>query len=297
METASDQVVEEARAHLDAGDFERALETASAALAERPGDPALLRLAGKASVELDRDEATGLLEQAAAADPENGEAWLDLGEALVAEGRFAEAGEPLRRAADLRPDDVAALVHLGHVELAAGRPDAAAERFQQAVDRAPENVGALRALVEIWRRQGRFEDALTVAEAASASRPGDVVAALEVADLSLELGRLDGAEAAFRRARAADNDPEHGVYGYHGLIEVEMHRGQWRRALDLAVDATRVDRLGRTTDVLAFVVAQVFGAGDRPTLERQEVEDALARSRAEHRRLHLDAAGAEDQSQ
>ena len=48
-----------------------------------------------------------------------------------------------------------------------------------------------------------------------------------------------------------------------------MRRERWRRALDLAVDATRVDRLGRTTDVLAFVVAQVFGAADRPAPPRR----------------------------
>ena len=55
-----------------------------------------------------------------------------------------------------------------------------------------------------------------------------------------------------------------------------MRRERWRRALDLAVEATRVDRLGRTTDVLAFVVAQVFGEPDRPAPPREEVERALA---------------------
>jgi len=86
-----------------------------------------------------------------------------------------------------------------------------------------------------------------------------------------------------------DDDPSHEVYAFHGLIEVELQRESWRRALDLAVDATRVDRAGRTTDVLAYVVAQVFGAADRQVPDRSEVEQALARSRNEHRRLHLEA--------
>jgi hypothetical protein len=69
-----------------------------------------------------------------------------------------------------------------------------------------------------------------------------------------------------------------------------MRRERWRRALDLAVDATRVDRLGRTTDVLAFVVAKVFGTTeDRPVPTAEEVTSALAASRAEHRRLHEDS--------
>jgi hypothetical protein len=76
------------------------------------------------------------------------------------------------------------------------------------------------------------------------------------------------------------------VYAFHGMIETELRRDRWRRALDLAVDATRVDRLGRTTDVLAFIVSKVFGSADRPAPSRNEVEWALRASRIEHRRLH-----------
>ena len=69
------------------------------------------------------------------------------------------------------------------------------------------------------------------------------------------------------------------------MIEAEIRRERWRRALDLAIEATRVDRYGRTTDVLAFVVAQVFGQPTAPRPTRAEVDEALAASRAEHRRL------------
>jgi hypothetical protein len=63
-------------------------------------------------------------------------------------------------------------------------------------------------------------------------------------------------------------------------------RNRWRRALDLAIEATRVDRYGRTTDLLAYVVAEVFGSTDRPAPTRAEIDAALAASQAEHRRLH-----------
>ena len=110
-------------------------------------------------------------------------------------------------------------------------------------------------------------------------------------DLALDLDRLDDAETACRRARADDDDPDHDVYHQHALIEIEARREHWRRALDLAVDATRVDRLGRTTDILAFVIAQVFGEADRPVPEPEEFQQVLAASRAEHRRLHLEDVG------
>ena len=56
-----------------------------------------------------------------------------------------------------------------------------------------------------------------------------------------------------------------------------------------ALCGRRVDRAGRTTDILAFVVAQVFGQADREPPDRAQVDTALARSRDEHRRLHLEA--------
>lgn len=214
---------------------------------------------------------------------------LEEARASLEEGDLVRAREALLRAVEEDPDNSSALVDLGYLALGAGDPEEAAGLFRQALERDRANLDALRALSTIHGRAGRAEDALEAASAVAEAQPEDPLAALEVADLALELGRLDEAEAAFRRLRTVDDDPAHEVFAYHGLIEVEIRRERWRRALDLAVDATRVDRLGRTTDLLAFVVAQVFGSADRPVPERAEVEGALAASRAEHRRLHLEA--------
>jgi tetratricopeptide (TPR) repeat protein len=216
---------------------------------------------------------------------------LEEARALLEEGEVDGARDAFRRAIELRPDDASALVDLGHLELAAGRKDEAVGYFEQALEHEPANTSALLALTEVRRRESRFDDALTAALRVAESRPDDVATALDAADLALELGRLDEAEAIYRRVRTADDEPEHEVYAYHGLIEIELRRERWRRALDLAVDATRVDRLGATTDVLAFVVTQVFGATDRPAPTRDDVERLLALSRTEHRRLHAGTLG------
>lgn len=281
----------DAQASFEAGDYRRCRERALAGLAERPDDPVLLRLAGMASAELDLDDATGYLERAVALDPGDGEAWLALGEALAGQGSLEEAGAAFRRAAELRPRDVVALVGLGHVCYAAGQADEAIASLRQAVERDPGHVGALRSLAAMHRSAGRLDEALAVAKRVAEQRPQDALATVDVAELSLELGLLDEASVAFARLLEVDDEPEHEVYAYHGMIEVEVRRERWRRALDLAVDCTRVDRLGRTTDVLAFVVAQVFGDDDRPSPRRAEVDEALARSRAEHRWMHAEALG------
>jgi tetratricopeptide (TPR) repeat protein len=209
--------------------------------------------------------------------------------ASLEEGDLERARVALRRAVEADPGDSSALVDLGYLALAAGESDDATGLFRQVLERDPGNLDALRALATIHGRAGRGDEALEAAAAVAEARPEDPLMAMEVADLALELGRLEEAEAAFRRLRTIDDDPEHGVYAYHGLIEVELRRERWRRALDLAIDATRVDRLGRTTDVLAFVVSQVFGQTERPAPERTAIEEALTRSRAEHRRLHAEA--------
>jgi tetratricopeptide (TPR) repeat protein len=279
----------EARASFEAGDYRKCREAALAGLADHPDQPALLRLAGRASLELDLDDATGYLERAVELDPDDAEAWLALGNALAGQGSLQEARASLQRAVELRPDDVAALVDLGHASFAVGQAADAIGYLQRAVERDPTNVGAMRGLVEMYRSSGKLDEALDMARRVGEARPGDVIAAIDVAELCLALGRLDEASTAFARLLEADEEPEHEVYAYHGMIEVEARRERWRRALDLAVDCTRVDRLGRTTDILAFVVAQVFGEEDRPAPAREEIDQALERSRGEHRRRHAEA--------
>jgi tetratricopeptide (TPR) repeat protein len=280
----------EARASFEAGDYGRSREAALAALADHPDDPALLRVAGRASLELDLDDATDYPQRAVEVDPGNAEGWLALGNALAGRGSPEEARAALKRAVELRPDDVGALVDLGHTTYVAGERDDAIAYLRQAADRDSTHVGALRGLVDMYRSTGKLEQALDTAKRVGESRPDDVTTVVDIAELCLELGRLDEASTAFGRLLELDDEPEHDVYAYHGMIEVEIRRERWRRALDLAVDCTRVDRLGRTTDVLAFVVAQVFGEeGERPSPPRGEIDEALARSRAEHRRRHAEA--------
>ena len=129
--------------------------------------------------------------------------------------------------------------------LAAGRTDDAIAQFTQAVERDPGNVAARRALLDAYRLAGRNDDALKAAENLLQLQPDDVLTTIDAADLNLALGRSDAAVMEYQRLTAVDDEPEHEVYAYHGMIQAEIQRDQWRRALDLAIEATRVDRYGR----------------------------------------------------
>ena len=277
---------EQALALYQSGDFEGSRQLALELLQASPQDPNLLRLAGKAGVELGDDDAVGRLELAVGADPENPDGWRDLADALLAEGRIEDASNAIKQAVERRPDDVALLVDLAHVAHASGQSEVAISTLEQVLELDFGNVAALRGLVGMYREANRLEDALRVGRKVVAYRPEDVLTALDVAELTLALDHTEEAVEAFRWLRDIDDEPDHEVYAVHGMIEAELRRERWRVALDLAVDATRVDRFGRTTDILAYAVTQVFGAGDRPAPSRRDVDDALAASRDEHRRLH-----------
>jgi hypothetical protein len=73
------------------------------------------------------------------------------------------------------------------------------------------------------------------------------------------------------------------------MIQVEIGREDWGRALELAREAGAVDRVGRTAAVLAFLEARVSGeTPDEPPPTLDEVAAALSASLAEHRRLHAE---------
>lgn len=286
MANTSANLTDQALALYNEGDFQGCLELALEGLRESPENATLLRLAGQAGAELGRGDTTAHLQQAVTIEPENADGWRALADSLLADGRVDEAFSAIERAAELRPEDPAPLIDLAHVAHASGRTEAGVGYLEQALERAQGNLDALHGLVEMYRAAGRLEDALDAGRKIVGYTPEDVLAAIDVAELNLALDRLDDAVEAFKWVRDVDDEPDHEVLAYHGMIEAELRRERWRAALDLAVDATRVDRLGRTTDVLAFVVAKVFGAGDRPAPAARDVEDALAASRSEHRQLH-----------
>jgi tetratricopeptide (TPR) repeat protein len=252
---ADDELAAEAQLAYEAGELDRTRELAIRGLEKQPEDAELLGLAARTSLE------------------------LGLGDAV----------DHFRRLVALRPDDTAAALNLAHAVYASGDADEAAKLLAGVVERDPGNLDALRNLVEMYRRSGRTDTALDYASRLTERDPSDVLAALDVAELSLEQGAHDAARAAFARVRELDPDEEHRPFAYHGMIEVEIRRQRWRRALDLAIDATQEDRNSLTTALLAYIATQLFGPGEEPAPTSEEIDEALAAERDAHRRLHVEA--------
>lgn len=288
VDTRLEGLVREAADAFAAGDYAAAHRLALDGLARGPDDLKALDLAARASAQLELDDAPALLRRLSDRTPDDATVWRDLGLTLVGEGDLVGAERALREALRLGGADTSARIALAHVAYARGDVDGALAVLRVAAAQSTE-VEPARSLLEMCRAAGRSRDALQAAETLLARQPGDVLALLDLADLHLELGDFDDAVKAFRSLLDADDEPGHAVYAYHGMIEVEMRRDRWRRALDLAISATGLDRHQLTTDVLAFVTAQLFGEADRPAPARDELEDRLARHRLQHRQAHLDS--------
>lgn len=259
-------------------------------LVEDPDDARLLRVAGRASLELELDEAQRHLRALVRVVPNDADAWRDLAFAEVEQGDLPGSAEAFAKVLDLAPDDVSAMVHLAHARHAMGDTDSALSLLLRAADLAPGRTDILRSMVGMARAVGQTQTALEGARRLNEADPKNVLAALDVAELLLADGQWRLAASAYGRLRTLDTDEGHEAVACHGQAEALVKAEAWRQALDITIDATRVDRHQLTTDLLAFIASRLFGEADREARPWDEIEADLAVERAEHRRTHEEAA-------
>ncbi len=117
-----------------------------AALALSPGQPQVLNYLGYSMVEMqvNLDEALGMIEMAAAARPDSGAIIDSLGWVLYRLGQYEEAVVHMERASELLPVDPVINDHLGDVYWAVGRKLEARFQWQRALSFDPEDKDAAR---------------------------------------------------------------------------------------------------------------------------------------------------------
>ena len=281
--------IQTVQSDFDARAFERSHAGALLLLRANQDDLQALWLAARSSLALERDDAGTYLRRIVRLRPSDPEGWRELAHAAEDAGDLKEAASAFRELLRLQPDDMRALLDLGHTLYALGDTREAVAALAQVVGREPSNIGAMRSLGSIYQRQGDPRAALRMATAIVEWQPFNVLALMDVAMLNQELGDLGEAARAYETLRSADLDAGHEVYASHGLIRIEILRRNWRRALELAIDATRLDRDDLTTMALAVIAKQALGQGDTPGMTLEELDAAFAAEAAEHRRMHGEA--------
>lgn len=255
-----------------------------------PDEVEKLRVAGRAGVDSGAPDAVDQLRRVTELAPGEAESWRDLGDALATEGRTEEAAEAFRKALEIDPDDQAALTAVGHSEFQGGEQEAGVELLARVAGRDSGMSTALLSLVDMYRTLGKIEEALAAAERVAEADPADPLAALDPAELNLQLERHDDAAAAFERLRGIVELPEHQVAALHGLVKVELARGDLERALEYAREARAIDTVGRTRGVLAHLEAETGGDEALAELGRDASAAMLAAIEAPPSRAEVETA-------
>ena len=189
----------------------------------------------------------------------------------------------------LQPGEVSLLIDMGNLLFGLERPEEALETLEHARRLAPGALPILRNLAEMYASLNRQEEALRTTREILELRPDDVLACCDAAGLCLHLEKFDEAAEFFRRLRRIDPAQEHEVYVIHGLVMTEIRRGDWRRAMEFAIEATRLDRCDLTTGFLACISGEVFGASTVARVSLAELATRFEAGQHEHRRLHAEA--------
>jgi tetratricopeptide (TPR) repeat protein len=237
--------------HHRAGKLDRAEALYRKFLRKAPGNPDALHLLGViAAARGDPDQAIELIGKAVAAVPNFAQGHSNLGNALRAAGRFADACASYRRAITLRPDFAAAHSNLGLALCEQGHFVAAVASCQRAIGLDPRSAEVHTNLGNVLRRMGRLEEAETSLRQAAQLNPGSSDLQINLAELLLELRRFEAAADCYGRAIEIDS---HLVSAHRGLAtslrsagEIEPAIAHYREALALSPGEARLwNDLGR----------------------------------------------------
>lgn len=152
-----------------------------------------------------RDE-VALFGHIVALNPAARDAHLNLGSALLAEGRIEEGIEASRIAAEQRPETAGPLANLGRGMLAEERFDEAETFLRQAVAKEPRHLSSLQNLAEVHRRRSRYERAEAVYRRVLEIDPRYVLAHAGLGHMLGQMGRHE--EALEHMARVVSLRPD-----------------------------------------------------------------------------------------
>jgi tetratricopeptide (TPR) repeat protein len=263
------------------GNLADAAAAASQGVDAFPEDAELWTSLGK--IQLQREEladAEASLRQALKLAPDAGPAHFAMAAVSARLGRPEEAQEHRRRFAELRAANPmqterfqvvyeATLRRITVTTLAGaaaeyerrGDSREAERSYLEAVALAPRHAGAYRWLASMYHKQGRIGDACLVQERLAQLEPGRVENHLNLASLLLQLGRDEEAEAVLLNVIRIS--PEAGS-AYLALGQISLKRGEFRRASELAEQATR---LAPTAEGFLLLASARRELGDGPGAE------------------------------
>jgi len=188
-------------------------------------------------------EAEAAYRGALGADPGHVPAWIRLADLLRSSGRVDEA-EACAAAALERDEESAAAWHAaGMVLKEKGRTDLAIERFEQALRLEPQRVQAMREIGEIRRYENRIAEAEKRFRDGLRLRPDDEALTIDLAQVLADQMRYDEAFALLEKVLARDPGSPLALATKGVLLDLTGQPGEAREVLGaaLARDPANID--------------------------------------------------------
>ncbi len=133
------------------------------------------------------------------AQPNDANAYFNLGVYYFQNSQFSEALAPLSKTVELNPQDDEAHVVLGAVYLQVGKNDRAEKEFKQALKINPKNIDAQNNLSLVYFTQERYNDAVTNYQLSLKIDPNNIPALNNLANVYVKLNKADEAVDLYKR--------------------------------------------------------------------------------------------------
>lgn len=190
----------------------------------QPSAPGLLNAAAVLALQLgDPERAAGLLERSLSARPDQAEAWVNLGTALVRLGRLEDALMSFDQAAARMPGHPAILLGRGNVLRGLHRLDEALASFDEAIAGSHGYAEAWLNRGNILRDMKRFEAAAESYRRAVDLRPDLAITHLNLGNALRDLDVPLEALASYERALAADPNSADALIN-RGIVLADLRR-------------------------------------------------------------------------
>lgn len=193
------------------------------------------------------DKAANLLKAAVSLQPDFGEAWSDLGQAL--KGLLDDTGAfaAFQRSVELNPENAISQYRLGAEYLRQGNAHEAVPHLRESFRLNPTNQSTLYSLQLALRQDGQIEEAQRIKQKLTEllrsidKESQDAFAALRLNNQGAALEKTGDLRAALEKYRAARMlDPEHvGIRLNFGVALLRL--GQWKEGLAELREALRRD--------------------------------------------------------
>ncbi|MES2741250.1 MAG: sulfotransferase [Pseudomonadota bacterium] len=249
-------------AYFDAKDYARAAACQRQALLLAPTlAQAHNNLGGIARAQQDLAAAAVHYRRALESQPDYLETLSNLGAALLEDGQADAAETPLTRALQLNPHHAESLCNMGLLRLRQDRVDQAGALLARALHLRPAYLAAQLGLAGVYREQHRLAEAETLLRQCLENDPDQADTAricCRIAALHMERGESEQAEAAYRRALAAQPDLADALAG---IGHLRMEQGKLDQARQLLEQAIGIDH-GHLGARLHLIQASKVKPGD-----------------------------------